>query len=288
MNDTIPFKRNVPADLPFAFSMDTLMERLSQVTDLRKRRGVRYALPMLLSVAVLARLCGQTRLEPLAHWAHLRARELAHLFGVARTTMPHQHTWSRILGDAVAIDSLETLLHDFFSEQLTTREIPERGSVVLAIDGKPVRGTIPAGQTRGVHLVAAYVPEQGVVLAQRAVDHKANEIVAMPKLLAQLDLTGMGVVGDAMQAQREVRMQVVKAGGDYLWFVQENQPTLLADLELLCTHPHLARGWSDPTTDCVTARTVEKGHGRIEQRLLTVSRMLREYVDWPHLDQVFR
>ncbi|NNJ10394.1 ISAs1 family transposase [Chloroflexales bacterium ZM16-3] len=123
------------------------------------------------------------------------------------------------------MDQLEQVLGQFFAEQQATAAVPERGSIVLAVDGKTLRGTIPAGQSRGVHLVAAYLPEQGVVLAQRAVDRKENEIVAVPKLLKQLDLTGMVVVGDAMQAQRELSIQVVEAQGDYLWFVKENQKT---------------------------------------------------------------
>jgi predicted transposase YbfD/YdcC len=288
MNATIPFSVALPTEVAFAFSLDTLMERLRQVNDRRKRRGRRYALDLLLTVAVLGRLAGQTHLEPLADWAQLRADDLARLFGLSRTTMPHQHTWSRILGDAVVVETLETVLRDFFVDQIRSSEVPARGSIVLAIDGKTVCGTIPSGQTRGVHLVAAYLPEQGVVLAQLAVDQKANEIVAMPQLLAQLDLTGMVVVGDAMQAQRDLSIQIVDAGGDYLWFVKENQPTLLADLELLFERPRLAPGWSDPTTDFVTVRQVEKGHGRLEERTLTASRMLHEYADWPYLDQVFR
>ena len=54
------------------------------------------------------------------------------------------------------------------------------------------------------------------MLAQLAVDRKENEMVAVPKLLKQLDVTGMVVVGDAMQAQRELSIQVVEAQGVYL------------------------------------------------------------------------
>jgi predicted transposase YbfD/YdcC len=192
-----------------------------------------------------------------------------------------------VFGHAIDVAELELVLGQFFQEQHAPSEVPARGSIVLAVDGKTLRGTIPSGQTRGVHLVAAYLPEAGVVLAQVAVDRKENEIVAVPKLLRHLDLTGM-VVGDAMQAQRALSNQVVEAGGDYLWFVKENQPALLADLELLFERPRLAKGWSDPTTDFTTVQRVELGHGRLEERTITVSRMLRDYVDWPYLDQVFR
>jgi predicted transposase YbfD/YdcC len=285
---TIPFTIQLPDELPFVFSLQPLVERLQTLTDKRKARGIRYPLDVLLLVAVLARLAGESRLEPMADWARLRAAELAALFGLPRARMPHQCTWSRVFGHAVDVEQLEQVLSQFFAEQQASVEVPERGSIVLAVDGKTLRGSIPSGQSRGVHLVAAYLPEQGVVLAQLAVDHKENEIVAVPKLLAQLDLTGAVVVGDAMQAQRELSRQVVEAKGDYLWFLKENQKTLYADLELLFAQPQFAKGWSDPGSDFTTATTVEKGHGRIEERTITVSRMLHDYANWPYLDQVFR
>ena len=285
---TIPFQLQLPDTLPFAFSVQALAHRLQALTDKRKRRGVRYPLAVLLTLAVLAKLSGHSRLEPLADWARLRAADLARLFELERTSMPHQSTWSRVLGQAVDVDQLEHILGQFFQEAQQTAEVPARGSIVLAVDGKTLRGTIPAGQTRGVHLVAAYLPAAGVVLTQLAVDRKENEIVVVPKLLAQLDLTGIVVVGDAMQAQRELSIQVVDSGGDYLWFVKENQPSLLSDLELLFERPRISAGWSDPTTDFTRARQVECGHGRLEEREIIVSRMLHEYVDWPYLDQVFR
>jgi predicted transposase YbfD/YdcC len=156
------------------------------------------------------------------------------------------------------------------------------------VDGKTLRGTIPLGQTQGVHLVAAYLPEQGVVLLQLAVDRKANEIVVVPTLLAQLDLHGTVVVGDAMQTQRAVSAQIVEAGGDYLGFVKDNQPTLLAEIEALFTPPPLTPGHAAPAPDFTTARQVDKGHGRLEERVLTASALLAGYSDWPYLAQVFK
>ncbi len=65
---------------------------------------------------------------------------------------------------------------------------------------------------RGTHLLAAYLPHQGVVLAQVEVDQKENEIVAAPCLLADLDLTGTVVTGDAMHRQWEISRQMVDQG----------------------------------------------------------------------------
>ncbi len=286
MNSTTwPFTLPLPPDLPFAFSLHALAAHLQNLPDRRKRRGLRYPLPVLLTLAVVAKLAGQSRLEAIADWAKLRAPDLVRLFGLKHATMPHSSTWSRVLGQAVDPDALEQALTTFF--QTLPADAP-RGSLVLAVDGKTLRGTIPAGQTRGVHLVAAYLPEQGVVLAQVQVDAKENEIVVVPSLLAQLDLHGTVVVGDAMQTQRTVSAQVVEAGGDYLWFVKDNQPTLLAQIEELFQPPPIAPGNAAPQRDFVTARQVDKGHGRLEERVLTASAMLTSYSDWPYLAQVFK
>jgi predicted transposase YbfD/YdcC len=286
---TIPFELQLPADVPFAFPITQLARILATLVDRRARRGRRYPLAPLVTIAVLAKLAGQSRLEPLADWARQRAPQLAQLFGLARLTMPHQTTWSRILAQAVDVRALEGVLARFFQALQRQAALPSRGSIVLVIDGKTVRGTIPAGSTQGLHLMAAYLPAQGVVLAQLAVDTKTNEIVAAPKVLAQLDLSGIVVTGDAMQAQRELSIQVVQQGGDFLWFVKENQPSLLADIQQALLPLAVAKGWSAPPQDWpVTTREMEKGHGRLEERIVTSSSILAGYHDWPYLQQVFR
>ena len=158
-------------------------------------------------------------------------------------------------------------------------------TVQLTIDGKTLRGSIGAGETRGEHLLAAYLPGEGVVLAQVAVDRKENEITAAPRLLETIDLRDKVVSGDAMLTQRELSRQVVERGGDYLWSVKDNQPQLRDDLatcfaDASPSEPGLA------TTGLAT--TVEKGHGRVEQRRLWASADLNDYLDWPYVQQVFR
>ena len=69
---TIPLTIQLPGDIPFAFSVQALLERLQTLTDNRKPRGVRYSLDVLLLVALFVRLAGHTRLEPLADWARFR------------------------------------------------------------------------------------------------------------------------------------------------------------------------------------------------------------------------
>jgi predicted transposase YbfD/YdcC len=115
-----------------------------------------------------------------------------------------------------------------------------------------------------------------------------NEITAAPRVLQAIDLRGAVVTGDAILAQRELSVQVVESGGDYVWSVKENQPGLLRDIEELFEPEVCVKGFSPGVTDFRSAETVEKGHGRIERRSITVSSALKGYMDWPYAEQVYK
>jgi hypothetical protein len=99
----------------------------------------------------------------------------------------------------------------------------------FAVDGKTLRG-IHGEEIPGVHLVAVYALRAGAVLAQIQAREKGAELPATQAVLAQVELAGHVVMGDALQTQREVCDQICAGGGDYLLPVKENQPTLLSDL----------------------------------------------------------
>jgi predicted transposase YbfD/YdcC len=117
-----------------------------------------------------------------------------------------------------------------------------------------------------VHLLAAYLPTQGVVLAQMRVQEKSNEITHAPKLLRQMDLRGVVGSSDAMFDQRDLSSQIVAAKGDYLWTVKGNQEGLREDIEVLFQPHRKLAGTSALPNDFRTTRTVEKGHGREDMR----------------------
>ena len=140
---------------------------------------------------------------------------------------PHRTTHSRALGEVIDVDEFERVVREFVTRTFDTKEWIQEW-IQVTIDGKVLRGSIAVGQTRGVHLLAAYVPDEGWVLAQvevdGEVDGKENEIKAAPRLLRCIDLRGKIVSADAMFAQRElsiqiVSIQIVEAGGQYVWTV---------------------------------------------------------------------
>jgi predicted transposase YbfD/YdcC len=287
MNRSILVVEMPTQETPIVLDLGAIYQQFQTLADARKRRGVRYPLAVLLTIAVLAKLSGSSQVAAITDWAQARAEALAELFELKRPSMPHQATWTRVFGQALAVTALEQAVARL-SAGASTAEVPERGSLIINLDGKTLRGTIPLGHTSGVHLLAAYQAEDGRVLAQVSVGDKTNEIGAAPALLEQIELTGAVVTGDAMHAQRNLSAQVVEAGGDYFWWVKDNQPTLLADLELLFAEEYVSAGWSGLALDFTTARSVDKGHGRIEVREVTASSLLQEYVDWPYLAQVVR
>jgi predicted transposase YbfD/YdcC len=266
-----------------AFDLGSLLNYLQRVEDKRKPKGLRYPLATILVLIILAKLCGQDKPSGIAEWAQNRTQMLAAALKLKRKKMPHHSTYRRILEECLYAEQLQQLS----SEYLLSR--PKAGrSVIVALDGKTVRGTIDAPTESGVHLLAVYLPEEGLVLAQVAVDSKENEIAAAPRVLEMVDLRGKVLVGDAMHTQRKLSIQVVLAGGDYVWTVKGNQHNLHWDLHKLFEETQPIPGTGELPKDFRMAKTVNKGHGRIEERCLTASSLLKDYVDWPYLEQVFK
>lgn len=137
---TPPCSFDLPATVPFAFSLTALAVHLTPRVDQRKRRGKRYPLVPLLLTAVLAKLAGYARREDLSDWARLRAADLTTLFGLSRSSMPHQAIWSRVFAHAVDLDACEARLTRCCHAQRACAEVPERGSSGLALDGTTLRG----------------------------------------------------------------------------------------------------------------------------------------------------
>jgi hypothetical protein len=75
-------------------------------------------------------------------------------------------------------------------------------SPVIAVDGKTLRGTCDETGQGGVHLLAAMTHDSGIVVSQREVGEKTNEITAFQPMLDTVDLTDVVVTADAMHTQR--------------------------------------------------------------------------------------
>jgi predicted transposase YbfD/YdcC len=135
---------------------------------------------------------------------------------------------------------------------------------VLAIDGKTVRGSHDKrnGQ-EAIHLVSAWASESGLLLGQRKVDEKSNEITAIPELLKSLYVAGCIVTIDAMGCQKAIAETILAQGADYVLALKGNQGQLHQDVQEWfewAKHSH----FKDMLYSF--AQTPSKGHGRLEVR----------------------
>lgn len=268
---------------PIVFDVRGLWRRLATLADRRQRRGKRYSLPLVLLLIVLAKLSGEDRPSGIADWVRYRREQLASALGLELARVPHHNTYRRILAGAIAPGELDAVVGSFLTD------LSQEGTgLLISIDGKTVRGTIHAKEPQGLHLLVAYMPQEGIVLLQVPTGGKTNEIGVAPLLLEGLDLRGKIVAADALHTQRLLSAKILAAEGEYLWLAKDNQPTLRADIETLFTADDRSVEGGRMPHDFQVARQTDKGHGRCETRQITVSRELKGYGDWPGLEQVFR
>ncbi len=266
------------------YDLGSLYDRFKRLSDPRKARGKRYSLVTLLVVIFLGKLCGQDSPVEIADWAQNQAEEISGLLQLERTWMPHHNTIRRVYQNIVAEAEFDRMAQEYSQQEQAGK------TEVLALDGKTLRGTGISQHKEHDHKLSLYAVESEHVLAQAIVDRKENEITAAPKVLAQVDLAGKVVTGDALLAQRSLSSQIIAQGGDYLWPIKDNHPRLHGDIQKLFAAPNEEPkpGFGKITTDFQETSKVNAGHGRIERRTIQTSTMLNEYVDWPGLAQVYR
>lgn len=265
------------------FDVGSLYAHLQDLKDCRKPRGIRYQLVTVLVMMVMAKLCGEDTPSGMADWVKHRAEQFMDMLKLKRKSMPHHSTYRRIEAEVVDPEELEQVVSNvlagkkFFGKQ-----------VLLSIDGKVLRGTLDEAQ-EGTYLLAAYLPSEGLVLMEVVLEGKGGEIPGAAKLLKMVDLREKVVMGDAIHTQRAVSLQIVEAGGDYIWFAKGNQPQLEEDIRLWFEpEPEPIPGQGRLPKDFETVKETSKGHGRLEERTLTVSSQLNDFLNWPYLQQVFR
>ena len=257
-----------------------LMECIATIPDPRDARGKRHPLLAMVALACAATLCGYRSYSAMAEWGRTYGVEIRRALGFTRDQSPCAATFYQLFRrlDRVA---LEACLGRWVEQVLPA--LPKDAATVLpgvAMDGKTLRGSRKQGAPL-THLLSAVSHRLGLTLGQVAVDDKTNEITAIHTLLHGVLLDGRVVTLDALLTQQKIAQAIVDAGGDYLMVVKENQPTLHEDIATVFTDPVSLVGTS------TTARTENRGHGRLERRTLTLTTALVGYLIWPGHQQVF-
>jgi len=249
-----------------------LLDHFAEIEDPRDPWRVAYPLPEVLLLVVCGTMADCDDYEGIAAWGE------AHV-GFLRRYLPYHHgapggRWLTIL-----MNRIDPALFSACFTAWVRETWPQRPDLV-AIDGKTSRRSHDkAAGKKALHLVSAFATTGRLVLGQEAVEEKSNETGAIPLLLSRLaegdGLKGALVSIDAIATNPTIAKAVKAAGADYLLAVKANQSSLRAEIESFFAD-------APPATLDVDI-DIDKGHGRIEQRAVTVARE----VDWLSGDRRF-
>ena len=258
--------------LPEKSRLRTLLDHFSIIEDPREQWRVAHPLPEVLLLVVCGTIADCDDYDGIAEWG------AAHL-PLLRRFLPFHHGVPGVRWLNLLMNRIDPGL---FSNAFTSwvREAwPDRLDLV-AIDGKTSRRSRDRGADKApLHLVSAFATASRIVLGQEAVADNTNEITTIPLLLDRLassdGLKGALVSIDAVATNPAIATAIRDAQADYLLAVKANQPTLRAEIERFFAETAPA--------SLDTAVDVDKGHGRIEQRTVTVA----HEVGWLNGDRRF-
>jgi predicted transposase YbfD/YdcC len=246
----------------------------AEMTDQRKPNGVRYPFQPLLILLSLAKLCDQDTPSEISDWAKNRQDLLKEKLDLDWKRMPSSSTWQRLIGGNIDAAEFDKKVGKYF-QSLSSAE-----RQLYNLDGKVVCGTIAKETSEPLYLLALQEEKTNLVIEQIEIKPGENEITGAKRLLDRAELSNKIVSGDAIFAQKELSRKVVLGGGEYLWKLRANQGAIYK----------LAKEHFEKLEDryLERARSLEKGHGRIDEREILTSFRVAGQIEFPYLEQVFR
>lgn len=244
---------------------------LALIEDPRMERSRKHPLDTILVLSLLAVISGADDFVAIERYGKAKQAWLSTFLDLSGGIPSHD-----TLGRVFAMLDTTALAQAF--RRWTLAMATNSREKLIAIDGKALRRSFKhAGDHAFVHMVSAWSASNGVVLGQVKTDDKSNEITAIPALLDLIDIKRTLVTIDAAGTQTEIAKKIVDKGGDYMFAVKGNQPTLHRSII-----EHFAG--RDATLDYVM--TVDDAHGRHEVRRAWVSNAVGD-IDtaerWPKL-----
>jgi len=235
-------------------------ESLGAIQDPRRKWGnLRHKLVDILVIALSSIIIGEDEFEAMEDWGKEREEWFGGFLELPNR-IPDADTFRRLFERIDPKELLNSL--NLWLPVATTEQGRE-----VNIDGKTLRGSGGRGK-QAVHVVSAWVGEQDLVLGQLATEEKSNEITAIPQVLDMIDIKGDVVTIDAMGCQTAIAEKIREKKADYLLAVKGNQAALHEDIREYFEYLESKEGRGEPV-DSWTGE-LEKDHGRIERRSITV------------------
>lgn len=237
--------------------LEKIEEQFGRVQDPRIERSKEHKLIDIISIAICAVICGAEGWVDIENFGKSKIAWLK-TFLELPNGIPSHDTFGRVFS---LIDP-EEFQESFHSWVQSVHELTS--GQVIAVDGKQLRGSKDSFLGKqAIYMVSAWAEANEMVLGQRKVNEKSNEITAIPELLKILDVSGCIVTIDAIGTQTKIAKVIIEGGADYLLSVKENQGHLYDDISWLFDYDQKNK-FKDASYD--HAKTVNKGHGRIEIR----------------------
>lgn len=247
--------------------------------------NIRHHLIDMLFIAICAIICGADTWVEVENFGQQKEAWLRQYLDLPNGIASHD-TFGRLFA---RIDP-EAFQKGFLAWVQAIHELTQ--GQVIAVDGKQLRGSHDqANGKRAMYLVSAWATANHLVVGQRKVADKSNEITAIPELLELLEIQGCILTIDAIGTQTKIAKQIVQAGADYVLAVKENQERLYQDIVALFEYDQQRDFQEAPYT---YAKTVNKNHGRLEIRQCWATSdpdyliTLRDHEKWIGLQSILR
>ena len=253
-----------------ALSFTSFLTDFATLPDPRIARRRRYPLLEILFLCVSASLSGYEEWQQVVDFGRAKLAWLRTYLPFA-AGVPSHDTLNRVMG-LLEPRAFEKCLIAWARRGVT---LPDGAQVCL--DGKRLCRSATAHQQQtphalggasAVHLLHAWCDEVGRCLGQYQTPDKANEITALPDLLALLEVGGCLLTMDAIGCQKSVTQAIAAAGADYLLALKGNQAALQAAVQAAFAQAPEAQA---PEAQAAHTHTGEKAaHGRRETRTCRV------------------
>ena len=233
-----------------------LFERFDVLEDPRDEKGKKYKLIDILIMTIYGLLCGLKDFTNIADFMKLKEDYFTKLLDLENGTPSHD-----CLSDLYASIGPKQFMKIFIEwtkdilEKKTGKKISIDGKAIKSATDKINNGNIP-------YIVSAFIGEIGLSIGEVKVDDKSNEITAIPDLLDLLDIEGATITIDAIGTQEDIVNKIVDKGGHYVLPVKNNQRALKKEIKSQFDSYNNLLG----NPEVFHKTTVEKGHGRIEER----------------------
>ncbi len=276
---------------------NTLIERLQQIPDRRDNRGKRHKLPFVLACVLMAILSNRSYMSSIQRYIHHKIEWLKDVFDSPEATAVSRAQLPNILA-RVDWEALNAVFKALFGLCI----IEQHPGEWKAVDGKSLKGTIvdptQAHDHERLVLIVGHTSHD-ILEQQRFSGAKESEVTVVRDLLEQTGLVGDKISLDAGHAYPETLEPIHAADGMYVVQIKQNQPHLFTTLAQLAEQVEQEEMESEQVEQeemeseqaeqeemeseqaeqeemeseqvefpaaGVVISTVEKGHGRLEER----------------------